>query len=118
MKKTLLLCFIHGFKVTSARATIRETRRLTRFTKGDDDTFRKFPQHLRGVLENQLPKLTVLAVTYPHYETRGDLLQNKIIDLEVANGTPSPTVDPSVRVVLCGHSMGESLNEIPPCEPY
>ncbi|EOD44255.1 PGAP1-like protein [Neofusicoccum parvum] len=86
MKKTLLLCFIHGFK-------------------GDDDTFRKFPQHLRGVLENQLPKLTVLAVTYPHYETRGDLqscvakfkewLQNKVIDLEVANGTPSPTVDPS-----------------------
>ncbi|EKG20650.1 PGAP1-like protein [Macrophomina phaseolina MS6] len=97
MKKTLLLCFIHGFK-------------------GDDDTFRKFPQHLRAVLENALPKLNVLAVTYPKYETRGDLqacvarfkewLQNKVIDLEVANGTPSPTVDPSVRVVLCGHSMG------------
>lgn len=53
---------------------------------------------------------------YPKYETRGDLadcvgrfrdwLQEKVIDLEVAKGTPSPTVDPSVRVVLCGHSMG------------
>lgn len=33
-------------------------------------------------------------------------LQNKVIDLEVANRTPSPTVDPSVHVILCGHSMG------------
>lgn len=33
-------------------------------------------------------------------------LQNKVIDLEVANSTPSPTVDPSVRTVLIGHSMG------------
>jgi len=33
-------------------------------------------------------------------------LQNKVIDLEVANGTPSPTVDPSVRTILVGHSMG------------
>ena len=31
---------------------------------------------------------------------------NKVIDLEVAAGTPSPTIDPSVRVVLVGHSMG------------
>lgn len=33
-------------------------------------------------------------------------LQNKVIDLEVENGTPSPTVDPSVHVFLVGHSMG------------
>lgn len=33
-------------------------------------------------------------------------VQNKVIDLEVANHTPSPTIDPSVHVVLCGHSMG------------
>lgn len=55
-------------------------------------------------------------LVYPKYETRGDLsdcvsrfrdwLQEKVIDLEVEKGTPSPTVDPSVRVVLCGHSMG------------
>lgn len=63
-----------------------------------------------------LPKITVRAVTYPRYETRGDLhecvgrfrewLQNKVIDIEVANGTPSPTVEPSVRTILIGHSMG------------
>lgn len=63
-----------------------------------------------------LPKVTVRAVTYPRYETRGDLhecvgrfrdwLQNKVIDIEVANGTPSPTVEPSVRTILIGHSMG------------
>jgi pimeloyl-ACP methyl ester carboxylesterase len=33
-------------------------------------------------------------------------LQNKVIDIEVANGTPSPTVDPSVHAILIGHSMG------------
>lgn len=33
-------------------------------------------------------------------------LENKVIDLEVANSTPSPTVDPSVRTILVGHSMG------------
>lgn len=55
-------------------------------------------------------------MTYPKFETRGDLqecvgrfrewLQNKIIDLEVAAGTPSPTIDPSVHTILIGHSMG------------
>lgn len=33
-------------------------------------------------------------------------LEEKVIDLEVAAGTPSPTIDPSVRTVLIGHSMG------------
>ncbi|KAH7132614.1 hypothetical protein B0J11DRAFT_231525 [Dendryphion nanum] len=97
MKKTLLLCFIHGFK-------------------GGDDTFANFPSHLKAILQHALPKVTVLAITYPKYETRGDLtecvakfkewLQDKVIDLEVANSTPSPTVDPSVRTILVGHSMG------------
>jgi len=58
----------------------------------------------------------VRCLQYPRFETRGDLarcvarfkewLQEKVIDIEVAHGTPSPTVDPSVQVVLCGHSMG------------
>ncbi|KAI1458283.1 hypothetical protein F4805DRAFT_144504 [Annulohypoxylon moriforme] len=100
MKKTLLLCFIHGFK-------------------GGDDTFgekSEFAQHLAALVRASLPKVSVRAVTYPRYETRGDLnecvgrfrdwLLNKVIDLEVANGTHSPTVDPSVRVILIGHSMG------------
>lgn len=38
-----------------------------------------------------------------------DRLQNTVIDLEVANETPSPTVDPSVHVFLVGHSMGGIL---------
>ncbi|KAF2710250.1 hypothetical protein K504DRAFT_405260 [Pleomassaria siparia CBS 279.74] len=97
MKKTLLLCFIHGFK-------------------GGEDTFATFPSHLKAILQHALPKVTVLAITYPKFETRGDLhecvarfkewLQDKVIDLEVANHTPSPTVDPSIRTVLVGHSMG------------
>lgn len=33
-------------------------------------------------------------------------LEEKVIDMEVDAGTPSPTVDPSVRVILVGHSMG------------
>ncbi|KAK3295821.1 uncharacterized protein B0H64DRAFT_396425 [Chaetomium fimeti] len=100
MKKTLLLCFIHGFK-------------------GDDTTFGRnyaFVEHFRKLLTVALPKINVKAVVYPTFETRGDLgecvtrfsdwLLNKVIDLEVAAGTPSPTIDPSVRVVLVGHSMG------------
>ncbi|KAF2123160.1 hypothetical protein BDV96DRAFT_618245 [Lophiotrema nucula] len=97
MKKTILLCFIHGFK-------------------GGDDTFANFPSHLKAILQHALPKVTIQAIVYPKYETRGDLtecvakfrewLTNKVIDLEVANATPSPTVDPSVRTILVGHSMG------------
>lgn len=97
MRKILLLVFIHGFK-------------------GGDDTFGTFPEHLRALISHALPKVNVVAVAYPRYETRGDLsecvgrfrewLENKVIDLEVANGTPSPTVDPAVHTILVGHSMG------------
>ncbi|KAF2156564.1 hypothetical protein K461DRAFT_305 [Myriangium duriaei CBS 260.36] len=97
MRKTLLLVFIHGFK-------------------GGDDTFEKFPDHLKTLISDALPNINVVDITYPRYETRGDLhdcvarfkewLQNKVIDLEVAAGTPSPTIDPSVRTILIGHSMG------------
>ncbi|KAK6006897.1 hypothetical protein QM012_005905 [Aureobasidium pullulans] len=95
--KSLLLVFIHGFK-------------------GGDHTFDGFPDHFRTLVQNALPKINILSVVYPKFETQGDLnecvakfhgwLLNKCIDLEVANGTPSPTIDPSVRVVLVGHSMG------------
>ena len=49
------------------------------------------------------------SIINENIETNQDVngrLQNKVIDLEVANRTPSPTVDPSVHVILCGHSMG------------
>ncbi|KAK8082422.1 hypothetical protein PG996_001203 [Apiospora saccharicola] len=100
MKKTLLLCFIHGFQ-------------------GGDDTFGtagEFTEHLAALLSAELPKVEIRTLVYPKFETRGDLhecvarfrdwLLNKVIDLEVAAGTPSPTVDPGVRTVLIGHSMG------------
>jgi pimeloyl-ACP methyl ester carboxylesterase len=96
-KKTLLLCFIHGFK-------------------GDDDTFDRFPFDLKALVSHALPQLNIESVVYPRYETRGDLaacvarfrewLQTRVIDLEVAAGTQSPTIDPSVRTVLVTHSMG------------
>ncbi|KKZ61673.1 hypothetical protein EMCG_03782 [[Emmonsia] crescens] len=94
MKRTLLLVFIHGFK-------------------GGDDTFGSFPAHLCALVSHGLPNIEVKVVVYPRFETKGDLnecvvrrLQNTVIDIEVANEAPSPTVDPSVHVFLIGHSMG------------
>lgn len=100
MKKTLILCFVHGFK-------------------GGESTFGKdykFAFDLRDQVARKLPKINIKVLIYPRYETRGDLgeavakfrdwLQDKVIDLEVATGTPSPTVDPSIRTILVGHSMG------------
>lgn len=54
MKKTLLLVFIHGFN-------------------GSDNTFVNFPQDLRALLSHALPKIDIVSVQYPQYETRGDL---------------------------------------------
>ncbi|EGE78955.1 hypothetical protein BDDG_01892 [Blastomyces dermatitidis ATCC 18188] len=97
MKRTLLLVFIHGFK-------------------GGEDTFGSFPDHLRALVNHALPNIEVTVAVYPKFETKGDLngcvarfrewLQNTVIDIEVANEAPSPTVDPSVHVFLVGHSMG------------
>ena len=53
-KKTLLLVFIHGFK-------------------GTDHTFNNFPKDLRALLSHTLPNINILSITYPQYETRGDL---------------------------------------------
>ena len=56
MSKTLLLVFIHGFQ-------------------GGDDTFARFPPHLRALLSHALPHLNILQIQYPKFETRGDLLE-------------------------------------------
>ncbi|OAA67414.1 hypothetical protein ISF_03590 [Cordyceps fumosorosea ARSEF 2679] len=99
-RKTLVLCFIHGFRGGN-------------LTFGDNY---RFTEHLRDMVAKELPKIDVKVLVYPKYETRGDLgecvmrfrtwLEEKVIDMEVAAGTPSPTIDPSVRTVLVGHSMG------------
>ncbi|KAJ5727796.1 hypothetical protein N7493_005616 [Penicillium malachiteum] len=108
MKKIILLVFVHGFK-------------------GGDDTFGDFPDHFCAELSNKYPLVSVAKAVYPKYETRGSLdecvsklrdwyqvltashddrLQDKVIDLEVANENHSPTITPSVHVILIGHSMG------------
>ncbi|EFW98811.1 hypothetical protein CMQ_4663 [Grosmannia clavigera kw1407] len=99
-RHTLLLCFVHGFK-------------------GDADTFgprSRFAHELGRRVAVSLPRVDVRVAVYPPYQTRGDLaatvvrlrdwLTETVVDLEVAAGTPSPTVEPSVRCVLMGHSMG------------
>ncbi|KAG8530476.1 uncharacterized protein KY384_004979 [Bacidia gigantensis] len=88
----------------------------TSVSSGGDDTFGHFPDDLRALISHALPNITVKTITYPKYETRGDLkecvgrfrewLENKVIDLEVATSTPSPTIDPSIHTILLGHSMG------------
>lgn len=40
--------------------------------QGDDNTFGGFPEHLRALVSHALPKITVKAVTYPKFDTRGD----------------------------------------------
>lgn len=140
-KKTLLLVFIHGFKVLcppshpphptypstqsphclprrdDQPSLASRPRNTTNQQQGDDNTFASFPEHLASLLSHDVPSSTqVVAKRYPAFETRGELpsavtafrdwLQNAVIDLEVSAGTASPTVAPSVHVVLCGHSMG------------
>ncbi|KAM0260276.1 hypothetical protein ACHAQJ_002840 [Trichoderma viride] len=100
MRKTLILCFIHGFKGGES-------------TFGDNYSF---VEDLRNAVARELPSFSIKVLVYPKFETRGDLgetvsrfrtwLENKIIDYEVAKGTASPTVEPSIRTILIGHSMG------------
>jgi len=46
------------------------------------------------------------SVCLQAYQALPSRLQNQVIDIEVVASTPSPTVDPSVHVILLGHSMG------------
>ena len=54
----------------------------------------------------QHPPFRILLTTTATNTPPAPRLLNKVIDLEVAAGTSSPTIDPSVRVILVGHSMG------------
>lgn len=80
MHRTLLLCFIHGFKASPSYYPSPldiHRRGITRAnnprSQGGDDTFGGFPEHLRALLSHALPKITVKVVIYPKFETRGDL---------------------------------------------
>ncbi|OTB10795.1 hypothetical protein K445DRAFT_78067 [Daldinia sp. EC12] len=98
MPRTLLLCFIHGFK-------------------GDDDTFKTFPIDLQERISKKLPDHNVESIVYPKYETRGELgqcctsfhswLKEKVMDVRKAHSeTPWPPNDRDVGVILVAHSMG------------
>ncbi|KAJ8068691.1 hypothetical protein OCU04_002390 [Sclerotinia nivalis] len=98
MKRTLLLCFIHGFK-------------------GDGETFYTFPQSLKKHVAEKLPDDDVELLLYPKYETRGSLLDSTDKFLEWLKGkvmeirkektqNPWPPNDRSVGVILVAHSMG------------
>ncbi|QIW95361.1 hypothetical protein AMS68_000879 [Peltaster fructicola] len=97
MRKSLLLVFVHGFK-------------------GSDTTFKQYPYDLQKLVQRELPRIEVVAAQYPQFETRGDLLacivrfrewlHDKVMSLEAKNDAPSPVLDPSVHVILIGHSMG------------
>ncbi|KAK8001189.1 hypothetical protein PG991_013411, partial [Apiospora marii] len=98
MSRTLLLCFIHGFK-------------------GDDDTFQNFPLDLKKEVSNKLPDHNVESVVFPKYETRGELkqstelfldwLKERVMDVRKEHSEKSwPPNDRSVGVILVAHSMG------------
>ncbi|KAI1644630.1 uncharacterized protein F4817DRAFT_367387 [Daldinia loculata] len=98
MPRTLLLCFIHGFK-------------------GDDDTFRTFPVDLQERVSGKLPDHNVKSIVYPKYETKGELgqccvsflswLKEQVMDVRKAHTeTPWPPHDRDVGVILVAHSMG------------
>ncbi|KAI1073730.1 hypothetical protein F5B20DRAFT_597285 [Whalleya microplaca] len=97
-RRTLLLCFIHGFK-------------------GNDDTFRNFPRDLQNCVASKLPDQNVESIVYPKYETKGELeqcctsflswLKEKVMDARKAHAErPWPPQDRDVGVILVAHSMG------------
>ncbi|GKT57592.1 hypothetical protein ColTof4_09581 [Colletotrichum tofieldiae] len=98
MPRTLLLCFIHGFK-------------------GNDNTFHDFPDDLKRSVTKQLPDHRVESTVYPQYETKGELaqateaflswLKEQVMEVRKANvEKPWPPKDREVGVVLVAHSMG------------
>ncbi|KAH6888165.1 hypothetical protein B0T10DRAFT_442360 [Thelonectria olida] len=98
MTRTLLLCFIHGFK-------------------GTDDTFHNFPNDLKRAVKKRLSNDRVETVIYPKYETKGELaeattaflewLKERVMEIRKEHSeNPWPPSDRDVGVVLVAHSMG------------
>ncbi|GJC96758.1 hypothetical protein ColKHC_05584 [Colletotrichum higginsianum] len=119
MPRTLLLCFIHGFKVGRDRRQQRDptTDRATNTIQGNDNTFHDFPDDLKRSVTKQLPDHRVESIVYPQYETKGELaqateaflswLKEQVMEVRKANvEKPWPPKDREVGVVLVAHSMG------------
>lgn len=62
-----------GFRFTITTMLIRSHHNGGCTEQGGDDTFGGFPDHLRALVSHALPNISVRAVTYPKFETRGDL---------------------------------------------
>jgi pimeloyl-ACP methyl ester carboxylesterase len=103
VRQTLLIVFIHGFKGS------------------DKSTFADFPERVAHMVGQTYPTLQVNPIIYPTYETRGSLskavegfvdwLTTKTVEIECEPPKPDdPFSEPggagSVKIVLCGHSMG------------
>ncbi|WQF83666.1 Putative alpha/Beta hydrolase [Colletotrichum destructivum] len=118
MPRTLLLCFIHGFKVGRDRQQRDSTTdRATNTIQGNDNTFHDFPDDLKRSVTKQLPDHRVESIVYPQYETKGELaqateaflswLKEQVMEVRKANvEKPWPPKDREVGVVLVAHSMG------------
>ncbi|KAF4776053.1 hypothetical protein HER10_EVM0003182 [Colletotrichum scovillei] len=123
MPRTLLLCFIHGFKVSSQQqqqaidAPAQQAANKYKFHKGNEDTFHDFPDDLKRSVTKQLPDHRVESIVYPQYETKGELaqateaflawLKERVMDVRKASvEKPWPPKDREVGVVLVAHSMG------------
>ncbi|KAF5549586.1 hypothetical protein FMEXI_4171 [Fusarium mexicanum] len=98
MPRTLLLCFIHGFK-------------------GTDNTFHEFPYDLKKAVARELPDDKIESIVYPKYETTGELaqaaegfldwLKEQVMTIRKKKSEkPWPPHDRDVGVVLVAHSMG------------
>ncbi|KAF8351628.1 hypothetical protein F5887DRAFT_216349 [Amanita rubescens] len=89
----LLVIFIHGLK-------------------GDNKSFKTFPQRIQDILSKSLPDTTVESVVSPTWETKGELTEavaRFVKWLTLLTEEKEQGVTGSVKIVLCGHSMGGLL---------
>ncbi|KAB8621887.1 hypothetical protein FH972_025998 [Carpinus fangiana] len=84
--------------------------------KGSEETFHDFPGQLKRLVEAASPQVEVTPIIYPRYETKGELptcsrdlrewLVYQVLLAEKEVGNSNPRENPTVGVILVGHSMG------------
>ncbi|KDN67575.1 hypothetical protein CSUB01_03629 [Colletotrichum sublineola] len=118
MPRTLLLCFVHGFKGNNN--TFQDFPNVSHFSASarlDVDLIGPPPQDLKRSVTKQLPDHRVESIVYPQYETKGELaqateaflswLKEQVMEVRKANvEKPWPPKDREVGVILVAHSMG------------